>query len=190
MFARYFNLEMMPGIFAVTIGISILTWLLLRLMDSIILKLKQNAAERRLILTAFFIILICYSIRIGGSLVVYFLHISILNLYINNVGQYLLFATCYWLLVEFVPICFLYSVHYKNFSAQVQPDEEVPDEWNRVSNDVALLEIDGSESNHNSRSNSFVAHIDKGSSKNDPSGNSGDMEFMSSDLRSGNASFF
>ena len=73
-FVRYFNLEMMPGIVAVTLGIGITTWLLLRLMDSILLKLKQNMAERKLILVAFFVILICYCIRFAGSIVVYFLH--------------------------------------------------------------------------------------------------------------------
>ena len=115
-FVRYFNLEMMPGIVAVTLGIGITTWLLLRLMDSILLNLKQNMAERKLILVAFFMILICYCIRFAGAVVVYFLNLSILNLYVKHEGDYLLFATFYWLLVEFVPICFLYCVHYHNFS--------------------------------------------------------------------------
>ena len=130
----------MPGIVAVTFGISILKGLLLRLMDSILLKLKQNSAERKLIIVVFLVIIVCYCIRFAGSLVVYCLKTQILEVYQSHIGLYILFATCYWILVEFTPICFLLFVHYRNFSAQIQLDN--PDPLNDMSGDIASSEID------------------------------------------------
>jgi len=113
---RHLNLEMMPGIVAVTLGIGITTWLLLRLMNSIVFNLQENTAERKLILMTFFVILICYCIRFAGSIIVHFLFPSILKLYVQHQVHYQIFATCYWVLVDFLPIFFLFCVHYRNFS--------------------------------------------------------------------------
>jgi len=31
-------------------------------------------------------------------------------------------ATCYWLVVELLPILFIYCVHHRNFSIQLRPE--------------------------------------------------------------------
>ena len=79
-----YNVEMMPGIVAIAVSFSITTWLLLKLMDSILLKVKQNSHERKLILAAFFVILICYLVRLAGSIVVHLLNDLVLTYYVHH----------------------------------------------------------------------------------------------------------